>query len=679
PVLAEVDDSWVWITCKRCPAAWSLNNRDYPDSRKWWVQWVEDAAAALKTRPWGNTIKKWDIVEKAMKTASECPNCGKKAREDLEAFSQMLTIEIEKDISLPPDVPSPRYFVFNKTMSSAASRPEGKTTEGNDSVATESAPIDTLPEEILRHIFLFNCVPKWYEANADQTAHSSQDTTLSSALTCKRWYSIIFSYPQLWNLLIDYECRSIACISELIRRSYPAPLDFGSDTVFRPLDIHNEYMKKVLRLVFQHASQLRTVNIKIRLAPWQYICKHFLQYPAPFLEFLNISTASPFPDLAFYDSLFAGEAPRLRRLHLQHCLVDFTSPVLHQLTELSVTGVLPPNIPESFRNTSNATKPAPSPKKWLEILGHMPSLKYLTLNVAISKPLDPDENNDLPEVILPNLKLLTIGGRFQNGMVLLNQLITPKECGIRLRLSTRGLPVGIGARLFTSFLTRQQSYWPIDTPNRYLQAKLLSSHRIHFGNSKTIGFIWDTPEADVIEGHSKISQDPLLWLALTYESVEETMSFFNTLLDIYQPTFPTTKTLDFWVDEEYRDTFSISHSSPLKSFTSVSTLNLVGQSHSFLLPLFQSVSTTVAPLFPKLHTIEMLKPSILVVDNAPSLVFFLHWRKKIGSPLSEVRILDAPSVRTGALASVMEMHGIRITNQSSQSAGQRDSDSDDEF
>ncbi|KAF9038633.1 hypothetical protein BJ165DRAFT_1499263 [Panaeolus papilionaceus] len=100
PVLAEADDTWVWITCKRCPAAWSQNNRDYPDSRKWWVQWVEDAAAAVKTRPWGNTVKKWDIVEKAMNTASDCPNCGRKAREDLEGFSQMLAIEIERDIAL---------------------------------------------------------------------------------------------------------------------------------------------------------------------------------------------------------------------------------------------------------------------------------------------------------------------------------------------------------------------------------------------------------------------------------------------------------------------------------------------------------------------------------------------------------------------------------------------------
>ncbi|KAF9038632.1 hypothetical protein BJ165DRAFT_403550 [Panaeolus papilionaceus] len=563
-----------------------------------------------------------------------------------------------------------------------------KAQNGNDipfnGAAESVALIDTLPEEIQRLIFLFNCLPQDSGQDPD-TTHDPQDTTLASALVCKRWYSVIFNYPQLWNLLIDFECRSIACITELIHRSNPAPLDFGTDYVFRPMDIRNEYMKEVLRLMFQHASRLRTVNLKIRLAPWQYICKHFLQYPAPSLEFLNISTASPFPDLAFYDSLFAGLAPRLRRLHLQHCLVDFTSPVLHQLTELSVTGVLPPIIPISMRNTANATKPAPSPKMWLEILGHMPHLQYLTLNVAISKPLDQDENSHLPEVHLPNLKLLTIGGRFQNGMTVLNQLITPRECGIRLRLSTRGLPVGIGARLFTSFLTRQYSYWPTGTPNRYLQAKLLSSHRIHFGNSKTVGHIWDTPEASVVQNHAKTTKDPLLWLALTLESPEETMTFYQTLLDIYQPTYSTTKTLELWVDEEYKDIINIPQSSPLRSFTSVSRLNLVGQSFTYLLPLLQSASTLSVPLFPELHTLELLKPGIHDLDNNLSfLVFFLDWRKNIGSPLSEVHVLESPNFTDSASSTVLHLTGIRITNQtfngSRPFSGSHESDSsDDDF
>ena len=45
-------------------------------------------------------MKKWDILKDALHQAEACPNCAKRAREDLEAFSLMLAVEIEKDILL---------------------------------------------------------------------------------------------------------------------------------------------------------------------------------------------------------------------------------------------------------------------------------------------------------------------------------------------------------------------------------------------------------------------------------------------------------------------------------------------------------------------------------------------------------------------------------------------------
>lgn len=99
PVLAEHDDGWTWITCKRCPGAFS-RGRDVPEVRRWWAEWIHKVAEEVRLRPWGDAVKKWDFLKDALCQAEVCPNCAKRAREDLESFSLMLAVEIERDISL---------------------------------------------------------------------------------------------------------------------------------------------------------------------------------------------------------------------------------------------------------------------------------------------------------------------------------------------------------------------------------------------------------------------------------------------------------------------------------------------------------------------------------------------------------------------------------------------------
>ena len=98
PALAEYDDNWTWITCQRCPG--TMTSRDSPDVRSWWERWIHKVAEEVRVRPWGDAVKKWDILKDALRQAEACPNCAERAREDLEAFSLMLAVEIEKDISL---------------------------------------------------------------------------------------------------------------------------------------------------------------------------------------------------------------------------------------------------------------------------------------------------------------------------------------------------------------------------------------------------------------------------------------------------------------------------------------------------------------------------------------------------------------------------------------------------
>jgi hypothetical protein len=99
-----MDDDWVWITCLTCNRAgsyswWRKDNTSSPGVRKWWVDWMDSVARELRRLPCGDTVKKWDLMKAAIIKAKECSYCGKKVEEDLEAFSRILAVDIEKHIS----------------------------------------------------------------------------------------------------------------------------------------------------------------------------------------------------------------------------------------------------------------------------------------------------------------------------------------------------------------------------------------------------------------------------------------------------------------------------------------------------------------------------------------------------------------------------------------------------
>lgn len=101
PALAEFDDEWIWVVCQRCPGTGARARRDtgYPESRKWFVEWIQTVAAELQQRPWGVSVKKFDLREKAVANAQRCPTCGPRAATDLETFSEILAVEIEKELA----------------------------------------------------------------------------------------------------------------------------------------------------------------------------------------------------------------------------------------------------------------------------------------------------------------------------------------------------------------------------------------------------------------------------------------------------------------------------------------------------------------------------------------------------------------------------------------------------
>lgn len=111
------DDDTVWSTCLTCSRAgnarwWRSNGNSIPGVRKWWVDWMDNVAKELQKIPWGETVKKWDLMEAAITKAKECSYCGKRASEDLDLFSGILAGDVEKHISAA----SPRFCCSQNTL-----------------------------------------------------------------------------------------------------------------------------------------------------------------------------------------------------------------------------------------------------------------------------------------------------------------------------------------------------------------------------------------------------------------------------------------------------------------------------------------------------------------------------------------------------------------------------------
>lgn len=97
PAVAEYTDTWIWISCLKCPPAWTPRNCVV--TRKWWADWIKDVAEELRVMPWGESVRKWDVLERALTAAGSCSTCTHSAREDLEAFSLMMSAAVDKEIA----------------------------------------------------------------------------------------------------------------------------------------------------------------------------------------------------------------------------------------------------------------------------------------------------------------------------------------------------------------------------------------------------------------------------------------------------------------------------------------------------------------------------------------------------------------------------------------------------
>ena len=480
------------------------------------------------------------------------------------------------------------------------------------SYSANEPPIHILADDILAYIFLLNAtIPE----------HA---TTMASSQVCTRWRSIALNYRTIWSRIIDYRQHSLKWIETLLDRSKPTSLDFGSRIKTVYLAGIPDGGQGVLELVFNHIDRLRIFNVHIRVSKWELVCSRFLQLPAPNLEFVHVFSNDFVGHLTH--PLFDNHAPNLQNLGLLRCSVDLTSPVLTPLTELYVNG-----------------NPVPTVLEWLNILGGMPSLRWLTLRDAISGA---PANDICPVIHLGALEMLSVEAPFYEGVTLVDHLIVPHRCGLRLRYDH--CDVKFDHRQLLAVMEKKMNSWERNAPNRYLEVSS-SKDYVTIANLKKLGYAserqWYTEAIEVAGGRftSGNDVDPVMTIQLEIAENQEDIPIFLSLFALFEWTFYDTTYLELSILKYYLDDGT--EALPLlvdsfRRFVNLEKLSLEYNGTEFPFPLLQQENSVI---FPALKSIEFYDPHFYSGVNGteflPPVVDFLQWRREQGFPVPKIEIV----------------------------------------
>jgi hypothetical protein len=495
------------------------------------------------------------------------------------------------------------------------------------SYSADEAAIHRLVDDVLAYIFFLNATLP----DPDCREHA---TTVASSQVCMRWRSIALHCHRIWGPIINYS-HPLKWIETLLDRSHPSSLDFGSR-------IKTVYLKDgdqgVLELVFNHIDKLRTFNVQVPTRHWELVCSRFLQLPAPNLEFVNVNIVSNTRQLTH--PLFDHHAPNLQNLQLRRCTVDFTSPILTTLTELYV------------RDIAEASA-VPTVLDWLNILGGMPSLRWVTLHRAISSAT----TNDViyPIIHLAALNMLSVDGALHGNVTLVEHLIVPPRCG--LRLSCDSDQVDFDQRKLWTIIEKKMDSFAKYAPNRRLEA-YIAQDRVAVGNLPYFGIRDTEAEAVHYKWHGHLL-DPIVTITLRLSNPQDTVPLFISLFTLFERTFLNTTFLKLFVDYEPDDgpEVFLPLVDSFRSFVNLEVMYLGYDSMSkFLYPLLQhSFPNSNSVLLPALQSLLFCNARFRHTSNSLlRLADFLRWRREQGFPVQKINIFESSIDRQYILTQIQD-------------------------
>jgi hypothetical protein len=100
-------DSFVWFgrSCRNtsCPCAPGFvevgMHRHSTLVQKWWFDYLQSTTVALSLQPYGEVVKRSDLMDTALREACDCEVCGSRAFRELREFAELYAKEIDRVVS----------------------------------------------------------------------------------------------------------------------------------------------------------------------------------------------------------------------------------------------------------------------------------------------------------------------------------------------------------------------------------------------------------------------------------------------------------------------------------------------------------------------------------------------------------------------------------------------------
>ena len=288
------------------------------------------------------------------------------------------------------------------------------------------APISQLPNEILIHIFFFLRLDTRHGRHEDWSR-------LTITHVCRLWREVALCCPHLWSEVTSVRC--LDGIQELVYRAKDTELTIDIDETFPIID-------GTVDALLPHIGHTATLKLDAdgsrafdigspRDSQWYHSL--LTSKPAPVLQTLQLGYFR-FP-YKFPSDLFLGITPRLRSLSLNHCLVDFSSPLfqceLRHLTLLKIRTVDESDLMPGL----------------LDTLRGLPCLHDLHLLLTQRWVLDDGSLDSHPAshatILLPRLKLLHLEAPITFCSTLVSHLVLPSDTRFKLQsgLHTTSFPM----------------------------------------------------------------------------------------------------------------------------------------------------------------------------------------------------------------------------------------------
>ena len=293
-------------------------------------------------------------------------------------------------------------------------------------------PVSCLPPEILAYIFVY-CAQRCYDENLD--GHTGVPEWVNVSHVCSRWRHVALNCPTMWSYMFVASPRwtDVSLI-----RSKEVPLRIRVD-----FSLHREMALEFMEQVAPHAERFRECLIDLQILDTKFVLPMLSERSAPLLHTLVITFSHILNqrnevdvDLEVeYDvfnttyavgphTLFNGDTPALRELHLSDYVTSWCSPTLSGLTVLRL------------RDLHYSVRPTIAELR--VILSRMPDLERLYLENAIRGGLYDPAALDAEKVHLPRLAHFLITAPFSRLLWFLSSIDIPATTQVRLgcRLET---------------------------------------------------------------------------------------------------------------------------------------------------------------------------------------------------------------------------------------------------